>query len=474
MEQSVRLSGILLAAAFGIGAAQAQQSGPATLPGEQPQAKLAPPAAATAGVEKAVVAQAAPVLGIKPIDPAAQAKQADSVPVVVQQQPPVQPPQQPQPQPTQQPPANQSPFGSPFGAPGATMGLASEFGMARSMIGDFGGFCSHQLIYMPQTLTKTTTLTFLEKPNGPTGRTITKTTTNTILVPVEVCNPVVARAGSGFEISENSSPLPVDRVYFTYNYFNDLGGAGGFTPGASATTTMTTPTVRLTNTISLPNTSVSAAQTDLHREVFGIEKTFLDGDASVEFRLPMFERGSGDSDFGADGLGDATFVLKYALINDRTTGNVLSAGLGVTAPTSHGIDTFDGRIHDWLLQPFFGYLVNFGPLYVHGFTAMVVPTDSQDVTVFFEDLGIGYRLFEAPDAGTLLTSITPTLEVHAAIPLNHRSGDDLIEVSDIVSFTGGVHFGIGPRSILTLGVNAPVTGPTPYHVEAMVQYNLRF
>jgi hypothetical protein len=474
----VRFSAFLLTVAFGVGAAQAQQSVPATLPEQQPQATLRAPAAAVAGAGQAAAPQSTPLPGTKAKDDAGQAKQVDSGPVVTQQQaqPPAQPPQQPQPQPPQQPPGTQSPSGSPFGTqPGETTGQASDFGMAMSMIGDFGGFCAHQIIYMPQTLTKTTTLTIGEKPNGRPGQTITTTTTNTLLVPVEVCNPVVARAGSGFKIADNASPLPVDRVYFTYNYFNDLGGAGGFTPGATTTTTLTTPTFKLTSTVSLPSTSVGAVQTDVHREVFGIEKTFLDGDASVEFRLPLFERGSGDSSFGADGLGDATMILKYALINDRTTGNVFSVGLGVTAPSSHGIDTFDGRIHDWLFQPFAGYLVNFGPLYVHGFTSLVAPTDSRDVTLFCEDLGVGYRLFDAPvGADTLLTSITPTLEVHACIPLNHHNGDDLIHISDIVSFTGGVHFGIGPRSILTMGVNAPVTGPTPYNVEAMVYYNLRF
>ena len=40
---------------------------------------------------------------------------------------------------------------------------------------------------------------------------------------------------------------------------------------------------------------------------------------------------------------------------------------------------------------------------------------------------------------------------------------------------GGVHFGLGRgRTLLTLGVATPVTGPRPMEVEGFVQLNFRF
>ena len=58
----------------------------------------------------------------------------------------------------------------------------------------------------------------------------------------------------------------------------------------------------------------------------------------------MQQIGNADG-FGYDHLGDLTIVTKYALINDRETGNVLSGGLAITAPTSPTIRTSDGSVY---------------------------------------------------------------------------------------------------------------------------------
>jgi hypothetical protein len=47
-------------------------------------------------------------------------------------------------------------------------------------------------------------------------------------------------------------------------------------------------------------------------------------------------------------------------------------------------------------------------------------------------------------------------------------------VSDIVSLTGGLHFGIGERAFLSFGLNGTVSGPRPYGVEALVNFDYRF
>ncbi len=63
-----------------------------------------------------------------------------------------------------------------------------------------------------------------------------------------------------FKIAENESPRPVDRVFVTYNYYNDVDV---FHFGSS--------------------------RSDLHREMIGFEKTFLGGDAvPATDRQPRF------------------------------------------------------------------------------------------------------------------------------------------------------------------------------------------
>ena len=140
----------------------------------------------------------------------------------------------------------------------------------------------------------------------------------------------------------------------------------------------------------------------VYRETFGVEKTFLDGRASVGFRLPLNTL-TADSHFPGNGptartIGDLTMILKYALCEDRDTGDLLSAGLAVTVPT--GPDTFAGfdriaSIHDTPIQPFVGFIWHWDDFYFHGFTSLDVPTDSHDVTMLYNDLGVGYYLYRS-------------------------------------------------------------------------------
>jgi hypothetical protein len=73
-----------------------------------------------------------------------------------------------------------------------------------------------------------------------------------------------------------------------------------------------------------------------------------------------------------------------------------------------------------------------------------------------------------------LNGVIPTFEAHVTTPLNHRNNEALITVPDLVILTSGVHFNLARRSRLTLGVATPVTGPTPFSVEAVAQFNWLF
>jgi hypothetical protein len=363
-------------------------------------------------------------------------------------------------------------------------------GFNPQMIGDFLGGYSLQTIVVPsvqtittvQTTTQTTTIFVpTQVPNQDGGtqtvlvpKTITTNTNTpvTIQVPIKVVEtirvPIAASTGA-FKITENESPVPQDRVFLTYNYFSNVTGPASASSFARSDTQVTNLNGSPA-TVSTLFPAVAAPQVDVHRETFGFEKTFLDKNASLELRLPVFEEGGS---FVHQNIGDVSLIFKYAVLNDRAAGNVLSTGLVASAPTGPDIETFVGNIHSFLLQPFVGYVWNQRPFYVLGFNSLVVPTDSRDVTLLFNDVALGYLLYHGGKE-QFLRSVTSTVEAHITTPLNHRGSTDPIVVPDLVVLTAGVHFGLGGRSTLTLGAATPVTGPRVYDIEAMAQFNWRF
>ncbi len=328
-------------------------------------------------------------------------------------------------------PAQQAP-GQEAAQPAATdFGQAPESGSsgyasaAPTMIGDFlGGATVRTTVFTPVAVSGTTVVRFASRT---------------------VSVPVLGRGA--FKIQENESPRPLDRVFVNYNYFNNVGFPGS-------------PTF------------------DLHREVVGFEKTFLDGNASVGMRFNVFQTdGAGGLAIPHDDFGDITVITKYALVNDPQTGNVLSGGLAVTVPTGPDIILPDGsRFNDVLLQPYTGFIRNWDRLYAIGFSSLIIPTDSRDVLLSTGSLGLGYRVYQACACnGGWLTSITPTIEGHANIPLTHRGSDWFpIGAPDIFDLTNGVHWGLGQHSWLTTAIVVPLTGPKPYDFEAVAQLNWRF
>jgi hypothetical protein len=337
-------------------------------------------------------------------------------------------------------------------------------GFSPQMVGDFPGALGLRSILVSgvQTITTFQLVVINDRRTFvPVTRVVPVTALSTVRVPI---------AGTGaLKVAENESPQPQDRVFLTYNFYDHLKGTGspGRMEAAQGINVNGTP-ILVNNVIP----GVAAPRADLHREVFGFEKTFLDGNASFGLRAPVFQL-VGDDPFRMQDFGDVTLLFKYAFYNDRCTGNILSAGLAVTAPTGPDVPTIAGNIHPVLLQPFTGFLWNKDRVYVHGFTSLAVPTDDRDVTLLFNDVGIGYWLYRCKE-NRFITSIAPTLEAHITTPLNHRGATDPIIVPDLTVLTGGLHFGLSGRSTLTLGVATPVTGPRTYDVEAMAQFNWRF
>ncbi|MFO0807241.1 MAG: hypothetical protein U0746_01315 [Gemmataceae bacterium] len=320
-------------------------------------------------------------------------------------------------------------------------------GSNPNMIGDLGAasyICGIVSFRETQTYDVVTVIPASTGTNGVTRtvrtqRTVTHVSTKKTLIP---------QVGRGaVKIADNESPRPMDRAFITYNFFDNVlvPGVQGF---------------------------------DLHREVIGFEKTFLDGNASIGLRLNVLQAtGNGDGSLNSSDFGDTTIITKYAFINDRMTGNVVSGGLAITVPTGPDAILPDGsRINSTLFQPFGGYIYNMGRLFAQGFTSLIIPSNGSDVTLLTLSNGISYNLYQANQyGGGMLTYVTPSLEGHATIPLNHRGLDSgNVGFPDLFVFTSGLHFGLGQSTDLLVALAVPVTGPKVYDVEAAVQLNYRF
>jgi hypothetical protein len=198
------------------------------------------------------------------------------------------------------------------------------------------------------------------------------------------------------------------------------------------------------------------------------------GDLSVFTKMILWQRWEDSSSTSAfQGFG-------YPAQIGGRNGGLFSGGLAVSMPTGPG--AFAGapisksfRAVD--LQPFVGYFFSRGNFYFQGFEAIDVPCDPNDVTILFNDIGMGYYVYRNPDLDTFITAFAPTFETHINIPLNHRgvyNVNDPIGMADVVDLTLGANVQFGRRTLLLLGAVTPVSGPRPFAIEATALLNVYF
>ena len=261
----------------------------------------------------------------------------------------------------------------------------------------------------------------------------------------------------GFKIADNQSPRPTDRVFVDFNYYDNVNSA-------------------LNRRLRAPITNMQA-----YHELFGAEKTFLDGNASLGLRLPVNSLAVDSSYPGVGGthsaFGNLAVFGKYILYQDNR-GNLLSAGLSIDTPT--GPASFAGYPVRFAqnavgIQPFLGYILKGDQWFLQGFGSIDVPTVSSMPTMMYLDAGIGYFLYRTQEQ-RFLTAIIPTYELHMNIPLNHYgySNTDFFGVPPVLDMTFGVNFGLFNSSYLTAGYVTPVTGPQPFSGEFVLQFNFLF
>jgi len=323
-----------------------------------------------------------------------------------------------------------------------------------------------------------------------------KVTTGTFSLPI-------AGGGSRIgKISENDSPIPRDRVFFSYNHFQNV--------------------FQISETPQFPPGPTQIRQEPIDRYTLGFEKTFFDGWTSVEVRMPFL--GSIDTQlqtvgFSSTGnIGNLTVVLKSLLYIDNAT----AVGAGVAIETPTGTDTFT-RIDGTRLQfrndaahllPYIGFVWSPGDprwgwgngLFLSGFAQIDINANGNRVDVIdrnnmpvktlglltdqnlgFLDLAAGYWLYRDPDAPRL-TGLAAVTELHYTTTLQNidRINGTVNGAQFALNSTGNrfdvLNGTIGVQALLYDASSLRVAGVFPlgnedrrlFDSEVQVQFNRRF
>jgi hypothetical protein len=292
---------------------------------------------------------------------------------------------------------------------------------------------------------------------------------------------------SRIKISDDNSILPVDRVFFLYNYFD--------------------------NAILIPSPQPHAI--DVQRYTPGIERTFWDHMASIDVRMPFASTQNSDiflDGSGADKnteFGDMEVTLKFLLWH--TDDVSIAAGVGLNLPTAPDVHvfaaqgqpaTFTIENNAFHVQPYIGVLIKPNDqLFVQMFEQFDVDTNGnridqkgvgpigtlRDQTLLYTDIQVGYWMYRNPQA-PYITGIAPTVEYHYTTTTENARFVTSQGIStftfgntdnrlDIQNLTMGVQFLIGGNSTLTIAGVVPLERPSSdrqFDSEAFIQFNRFF
>ncbi len=279
------------------------------------------------------------------------------------------------------------------------------------------------------------------------------------------------------KLAENTSPLPRDRVFINYSYFD--------------------------------NTPLFPGGVNVNRVTPGFEKTFFDRNMSFELRAPFAQtlgNTIGQNGFGGTGLvssneaewGNLTMYLKALLWSSDQF--ALSAGLGVAVPTADDFllkDTNTGatmlrvKNQSTRLLPFVGGVYTPSDRFfaqgmlqfdvdVSGNPVQIQDPGSQDSSLFslgrahdatwlFADISAGYWVFRDSESDRWITGIAPIGELHFNTTLSRAdgaigtAGTSTIAIPNgpsvqFVNTTVGVNFLLRDQASVVLGYSTPLGG----------------
>jgi hypothetical protein len=219
------------------------------------------------------------------------------------------------------------------------------------------------------------------------------------------------------KLAEGASPIPRDRVFFNYSMFND---------------------------VQLQTQGVA-----VNRYTPGFEKTFFNGNASIEVRMPFASTLSSNIDSTTGFVnptdmqfGNLTIYNKALLYQNRTF--AYSTGFGITVPTANNVNVYNGStqllhiqndsVH---LMPFLGGVYtpndrfytqsivqldfdangNAVDSYLNSNGALVSSSQKvgtfRDATYLYASVGTGYWMYRSNTPGRFgITGFSPTAELH--------------------------------------------------------------
>ncbi len=284
--------------------------------------------------------------------------------------------------------------------------------------------------------------------------------------------------------SDNNSPIPRDRVYFDYNYFH--------------------------------NARFGPADVPVNRFMPGFEKTFAEGNMSIEFRLPMSvtlsstqtSAGNDVLDYEVGDLGIAVKALLY-----ETDSTYWTAGLGITVPTA---DDFRLNLSDGTplmaienesvrLAPYVAALwepndrtffqafssmefdVSGNPVLINDFGSPVIDPGKlvkrgqlNGGTLYKFDGSAGFWAARNRE-DKRITDVALVAEAHLTADIGST---DLVQYKQlsvgnsktptILNTVIGAHLHFGPSTVLTAGVGVPVTKDRFFDSELRVFLNKYF
>ena len=290
-------------------------------------------------------------------------------------------------------------------------------------------------------------------------------------------------------IAENNSPIPRDRVFVNYSFFD--------------------------------NTPLAFGGIDVHRVTPGFEKTFNSGRMSFEARFPFAHTldtdlvGLTPDDTNWE-FGNVTLAIKAILAESDTT--IVSAGFAAALPTADDLRVYGTQFNGGLveaarveneatmLMPFIGAVTAdpYSNFFAQGFIQGVFNSEDDDVRILNDrgdleragaidapnlllvDVGVGYWIYQNPGSGGI-TGIAPTAELHWTRSLERTNAvvggpfdtlqvGETNETFETLNAVLGTTMLMGDDRTLTLGVALPVTNDadTQFDYEARVLFNWFF
>lgn len=319
---------------------------------------------------------------------------------------------------------------------------------------------------------------------NPNGDTVPVLAAQQDIAIADIPLPGTGGAVGRVKMSENTSPMPRDRVYFNYSYFD--------------------------------NVPLVPAGINVDRFTPGFEKTFMDGLSSIEFRAPFATTlnsnvsTTGITDGDKVEFGNASLIFKSLLYNDERF--LFAGGMQLALPTADAVNVNapDGttivkiKNQSVRLMPYVGALFTpderfFSQAYLQIDVAangndVLTNLDNtelqqigiiQDNTFLYLDWSAGYWTYLSEDPSALISGIAPIFELHMNQSLQHT---DVVRAANnfrlgtfsrnlaVLNAVMGATVQMGQASSLTAAYVTPIGSGVDqqFNSEFRLFYNKRF